>query len=84
MYIHELLNRDTKLLHRDTNLFKVFLILIESFQCYFVFLFFHNVVLLKQEKRKAKRLRDKNCASTKHTCGKGGLFLLALRFFLKI
>ena len=47
MYIHELLNR-------DTNLFKVFLILIESFQCYFVFLFFHNVVLLNRRNVKQK------------------------------
>ena len=61
MYIHELLNRDTnlfhrdaKLLNRDANLFKVFLILIESFQCYFVFLFFHNVVLLNRRNVKQK------------------------------
>ena len=39
-----------KLLNRDTNLFKVFFILIESFQGYFVFFVCHNVVLLKHKK----------------------------------
>ena len=38
MDIHELLNR-------DTNLFKVFFILIESCQHYFVFFVCRNVVL---------------------------------------
>ena len=54
MYIHKLLHRDAKLLNRDANLFEVFLILIESFQCYFVFLFFHNVVLLNRRNVKQK------------------------------
>ena len=43
-----------KLLNRDTNLFKVFFILIESFQRYFVFFVCRNVVLLKHK----KQLRD--------------------------